>query len=170
MKATNIEYSKDGLIINGEKYGYGIKNLEIVSPNDIRITVSNDWKDNNKYLKIIPNGMKCPSALERFENIMIIEDKCSFEELGKIISHYGVLTQLKYFQSEIFELNEAIINAEYSGSQPLDEEIEHIAEEIADVLVMLRQFQRWYLIDDIEIKNIMESKIVRQLKRIEEEK
>ena len=34
------------------------------------------------------------------------------EDLLKIIQHYGVMPQLKYFQSEVFELNESIINAE----------------------------------------------------------
>ena len=31
------------------------------------------------------------------------------EKLLKIINHYGVMLQLKYLQSEVFELNEAII-------------------------------------------------------------
>ena len=33
-------------------------------------------------------------------------------DLLKIISTYGVLPQLKYFQSEVFELVEAVINRE----------------------------------------------------------
>lgn len=32
--------------------------------------------------------------------------------LLKIIEHYGIMQQLKYFQSEIFELNEAIVTHE----------------------------------------------------------
>lgn len=91
------------------------------------------------------------------------------EDLLKIINHYGVLTQLKYFQTEIFELNEAIINAEYNGSQPLDEEIDHITEEIADVLVMLRQFFEYYYIDEGEVYKIFATKIARQIERIEKE-
>jgi len=91
------------------------------------------------------------------------------EDLLKIINHYGVMKQLKYFQSEVFELNEAIINAEYSGSQPLDEEVDHIAEEIADVLVMVKQFKEYYKIDDEFINQIATSKILRQLERIDEE-
>lgn len=31
------------------------------------------------------------------------------EKLRKIVNHYGINTQLKYFQSEIFELNEACL-------------------------------------------------------------
>ena len=38
---------------------------------------------------------------------MNIEPK---EKLLKIINHYGVIPQLKYFQSEVFELNETIID------------------------------------------------------------
>ena len=38
---------------------------------------------------------------------MNIEPK---EKLLKIINTYGVIPQLKYFQSEVFELNESIIN------------------------------------------------------------
>ena len=65
------------------------------------------------------------------------------EDLLKIINHYGVMKQLKYFQSEVFELNEAIITREidYNSLDATEKIIEidkqHIAEEIADVLVML---------------------------------
>ena len=109
------------------------------------------------------------------------------DKLLKIISFYGVMPQLKYFQSEVFELNEAIIkhenknpiilvtdslnktfcslnNKEYKVSS-----IEHIAEEIADVQVMLNQFRLYYGITDEEVKNIMIKKIDRQLERIKGE-
>ena len=99
------------------------------------------------------------------------------EELLKIINTYGVMPQLKYFQSEVFELNEAIITHELKQSVeyeiPLTEIIgtrEHIAEEIADVLVMLNQFKEYYGITDEEITNNMQLKIKRQLERIENEK
>lgn len=111
------------------------------------------------------------------------------EDLLKIINHYGVMPQLKYFQSEVFELNEAImeyenfndycpieasfisINGEdklstYNYSKKLKE---HIAEEIADVLVMLKQFQYYYGINREEIRKIMNFKKDRQIERIENE-
>lgn len=98
------------------------------------------------------------------------------EQLLKIIKHYGVIPQLKYLQSEVFELNEAIITHELDYSVeyeiPLTEIIgtkEHIKEEIADVLVMLSQFQVYYDIKDEELKPIMFYKINRQLERIKEE-
>ena len=87
------------------------------------------------------------------------------EKLLKIINHYGVMPQLKYFQSEVFELNEAIINADNEYNMLKD--IGHIAEEIADVEVMLMQFKEYYHIDGNDILKIMDKKINRQLIRIE---
>ena len=97
------------------------------------------------------------------------------DDLLKIISTYGVLPQLKYFQSEVFELVEAVINRELHWNydteiqdiKPLDK---HIAEEISDCFVMLKQFQYYYGIEDKEIEEVMKYKIDRQLDRIEKEK
>lgn len=97
------------------------------------------------------------------------------EKLLKIINTYGLLPQLKYFQSEVFELNEAIITAEYNRyvgivRKPCDSCIEHIAEEIADVLVMLEQFKLYYGISSEDITKIFWEKVDRQIGRIEESK
>ena len=97
------------------------------------------------------------------------------EKLLKIISFYRVMPQLKYFQSEVFELVEAVINRELHWNydteiqdiKPLDK---HIAEEISDCFVMLKQFQYYYGIEDKEIEEVMKYKIDRQLDRIEKEK
>lgn len=109
------------------------------------------------------------------------------EKLRKIINYYGINKQLKYFQSEVFELNEVIIKRENTGiledvvnsftlavAQVLNVEHkdyskEHIKEEIADVMVMLKQFQLYYNISTDEIKEVMKSKVDRQLERIAEE-
>lgn len=94
----------------------------------------------------------------------------------EIIKHYGALAQLKYLQSEVFELNEAIINHELKQSVeyeiPLTELIgtrEHIIEELADVEVMLTQFRLLYNISCDEINDVMVYKIGRQIQRIENE-
>lgn len=89
------------------------------------------------------------------------------KDLLKIIKHYGVIPQLKYFQSEVFELNEAIIRYDEVDD---DELINHIKEEIADVLCMLRQFQYNFKINDEDIDKIIEFKVNRQLARMENEK
>jgi len=90
------------------------------------------------------------------------------EDLLKIINHYEIGKQLKYIHTEYYELDEAIITQELDESG-YNYEIKHIAEEIADVMVMLKQFQYYYNIDDEEIENIMKEKIKRQLERIDEE-
>ena len=77
------------------------------------------------------------------------------------------MPQLKYFQSEVFELSEAIINAENEYNMLKD--IGHIAEEIADVMVMLYEFKEYYKISNEEIIDVMQYKINRQIKRMEEE-
>ena len=97
------------------------------------------------------------------------------DDLLKIISFYRVMPQLKYFQSEVFELVEAVINRELHWNydteiqdiKPLDK---HIAEEISDCFVMLKQFQYYYGIEDKEIEEVMKYKIDRQLERIKEGK
>lgn len=111
------------------------------------------------------------------------------KDLLKIINHYGIRNQLKYIHSEYFELDEAIIQYEEGKRNPVDivlncmEPIlaemnnreasiptKHITEEIADIIVMLKQIQYYYGITDDEIRNVMQEKIDRQLRRIEEEK
>ena len=100
------------------------------------------------------------------------------DKLLEIINHYGVMHQLKYFQSEVFELNEAIITFEKSEEESeyssvnvskLAQEREHIIEEIADVMVMLDQFRLYYDIEIEELKDIFDYKTDRQLERIKNE-
>lgn len=87
----------------------------------------------------------------------------------QIINHYGIDKQLKYIHSEYFELDEAIINAEWAKDEGYTPMIGHIGEEIADVMVMLKQFQYYYGIEDEEIEYIMNYKIDRQIERVEKE-
>lgn len=113
-------------------------------------------------------------------------------KLRNIINYYGLNKQLKYLQSEVFEFNEAIYNYKKDSindlvndvyrevknafseifSVPLEKDLrrEHIIEEFADVLVLLKQLQLYYNIPTKDIREIMQLKIKRQLQRIEEEK
>jgi uncharacterized protein YabN with tetrapyrrole methylase and pyrophosphatase domain len=95
------------------------------------------------------------------------------EKLLTIINHYGINKQLKYIHSEYFELDEAIIEFEHDEydyySEVEESHKKHIEEEISDIMVMLKQFQYYYGISDEEIENIMNYKVDRQLKRIEDE-
>lgn len=94
----------------------------------------------------------------------------------EIIKHYGVRKQLKYFQTEIYELIEAILSYEdrkkltYSIDDTFKEVLKKdIAEEIADVQVMLNQFKAFYGIKDEDVEEVMKYKIDRQLERIKNE-
>lgn len=90
------------------------------------------------------------------------------KDLLKIVSFYGIRNQLKYIHSEYFELDEAVMSAEFSSSM-MRSDVRHIAEEISDIQVMLKQIQYYYGITDDEIRNVMQEKIERQLQRINEE-
>ena len=111
------------------------------------------------------------------------------KDLIKIMDYYGINKQLKYMQSEVFELNEAVIRYQEHLRNPIDvllnalepafalvgnrtreEQLADVKGEIADVMVMLRQIQYNYDIKDEEIIEIMKQKISRQLERIDAEK
>ena len=92
------------------------------------------------------------------------------DKLLEIIKHYGINTQLKYIHSEYFELDEAII--QFAWNDEIHNEkyaINCVAEELADVMVMLKQFQYYYGISDEEIEKIMKEKVDRQIERIKDE-
>lgn len=79
------------------------------------------------------------------------------KDLSKIINTYGVMSQLEYYQSEVFELSEAIIQYECDDYNYYDEvnnsNKKHIAEELADNYVMLYQFPEYYY-ERLECHNI----------------
>ena len=95
------------------------------------------------------------------------------DKLLQIINHYGVMPQLKYIHSEYYELDEAIIsylNDECNYYSEVEESNKkEIMGEIADVMVMLKQFQYYFGITDKQIEDIMNFKIDRQLDRISNE-
>lgn len=107
-----------------------------------------------------------------------------YEKLEKICQHYGIRNQLKKLSEEVFELQEAVIDADQEWhistdnplveiGQPIIQHIAknqgHIAEELADVMVLWEQIRLHYDIPSQTIAAITTEKIERQLKRIEEE-
>ena len=98
-------------------------------------------------------------------------------KLLRIINHYGYRNQLKKLSEEVYELQEAIRDFENQkevceniGCKELhvDKEQKHIAEEIADVMVLIEQFKNYYDISSEEITKIFWNKVDRQLGRMEE--
>ena len=83
------------------------------------------------------------------------------EKLLKIINNYGLNHQQRKLEEEVYELQEAIIKGD---------DKEHIAEELADVCVLLMQITNYLKIDVPSIDKIMEMKIDRQIERIKNEK
>ena len=95
------------------------------------------------------------------------------EDLLKIIKHYGINSQQRKLEEEVFELQEAITTHELKQSVeydiPLTEIVgtkEHIVEELADVMVILEQIKLYYEISSEQITKIFWSKVERQLGRI----
>lgn len=91
------------------------------------------------------------------------------EDLLKIIKHYGINAQQRKLAEEVFELQEAITTLECRKRDIEGDEIDNIAEEIADVAVMIKQFQYYYGIDNEFIVTLMRGKVNRQLERIKNE-
>ena len=88
------------------------------------------------------------------------------EKLETICQHYGIRKQIKKLSEEVFELQEAVIDNEWD----VDGNTDHIAEELADVMVLWAQITLHYDIPTQTVQGIMEEKVERQLKRIEDEK
>lgn len=88
------------------------------------------------------------------------------EDVLKIIKHYGVNAQQRKLAEEVFELQEAITQYE---EPRVYRDTNQIAEELSDVMVMLKQFRVYYNISDKTINTIMRKKIQRQLERIKKE-
>lgn len=81
------------------------------------------------------------------------------EDLLEIINNYGVLHQLEYYQSEVWELDNAIQEYEYTdryGIEELENHLkEHIKEELADNFVMLYQFKEYYKLNFELLKEVI---------------
>ena len=90
----------------------------------------------------------------------------NYEKLETICQHYGIRKQLKKLSEEVFELQEAVIDNEWD----VDGNTDHIAEELADVMVLWEQIRLHYGVPIQVIQGIMKEKVERQLKRIEDER
>lgn len=88
-----------------------------------------------------------------------------------IVEHYGVINQLDILVEECAELIQAV--SKYKRSNYAKAELDHVAEEMADVQIMLRQIADGYggLGSDFynSINNWINVKTERQLRRINEE-
>lgn len=84
------------------------------------------------------------------------------EDLLQIIEHFGIDSQQRKLQEEVFELQKEIIIVEQGNNQSVNE----ISEEFVDVLIILKQIFHYYQLDEDKLKDIERNKIERTLKRI----
>lgn len=94
------------------------------------------------------------------------------EKLSEIINHFGLNNQKRKFAEESFEFIEAVTGYE-DGLEW--EKFDHrlnacnkaaITEELADCMVLLRQFVCFFQIPEEEVEKMIEFKINRTLERI----
>lgn len=71
-KAEEIIFKKEGLFINGEKYGACIERMEIKGPNEIIIYAFGGYKDKIWYKD---NDFHKVEELKKYENIKLYVQK-----------------------------------------------------------------------------------------------
>ena len=89
------------------------------------------------------------------------------KDLETICQHYGIRKQIKKLSEEVFELQEAVIEQEQELF--IKDKTDHVAEELADVMLLWEQIRLHYDVQSQVVRGIMMEKVERQLKRIEGE-
>ena len=87
------------------------------------------------------------------------------QQCREIINQNGLSKQKRKFVEEGFELVEAITEMQIAPSR---KNLEHVIEEMADCLVVWRQFVEFYDLDIAEIMTIAKAKAERTIARIKE--
>lgn len=87
----------------------------------------------------------------------------------RIIEHYGADKQLTVHMEECAELIQALskILRNKDDKEAFNACIEHLTEEIADVLVCINQLQLIFDISDETLSDMIGYKVLRQMRRIE---
>ena len=96
-----------------------------------------------------------------------MEKNSQKEKLKKIADHYGLQAQKGMLIEEMAELMQAVNRFDRN---PIEKNLDAIAEEIADVEIMIAQAKYLYAIPQQKIDEITDCKIRRTLERMEVEK
>lgn len=110
------------------------------------------------------NEFKVDDVSEQSFRSGYTQGKSEDNRIIQIASHYGYTAQAQITVEECAELTQAICKLRRAWS---NERLEHVKEELADVLIMARQLRVMLGADDID--EIINQKLDRQIKRIEEE-
>jgi NTP pyrophosphatase (non-canonical NTP hydrolase) len=93
-----------------------------------------------------------------------IKGKSEDSRIYQISNHYGYAVQSDKIIEECAELTQAIMKLRWGWS---DDKLNHVQEELADVLIMARQLRVMLGANDID--EIINHKLDRQIERIAEE-
>lgn len=92
----------------------------------------------------------------------------------EIFNHFGYRNQLKKLSEECFEFIESVYDFENVLKYELDNDKEtfvkcksHLTEELADMMLLLGEFNAKYGIDSDEFDAVFDTKVERTLDRIE---
>lgn len=85
------------------------------------------------------------------------------EKLYHIFNHFGYKHQVLKINEESKELQDALIEM---YKEPTEQNKQHVAEEIADVIVVIKQFKQHFKISDKKLKELVDYKIQRTVDRI----
>lgn len=92
----------------------------------------------------------------------------STRDYQDIIEHYGVAEQMGVLQEEAAEVIQAVSKLRRHGKSK--ETVAHLSEEVADFLVVVNELVSAGELNYDSIHAVMDRKVKRELKRIEEEK
>lgn len=104
------------------------------------------------------------------------------KDLIKILNYYGIDNQIKIYNQKTYELNNEFIKYKESKRNPIDiifnslepvitllnnkdviDKKQKIKSNLTDVMVIIKQIQYYYEIDDNELINLMKTKIKEQI-------
>jgi NTP pyrophosphatase (non-canonical NTP hydrolase) len=85
-------------------------------------------------------------------------------KLLRIFNHFGIETQKRKLNEECYEFLQAVCEWQ---AKPTADTRTHVVEELADCLVVLKQFQHHFGIDEQTIKQWCDYKTERTLARID---
>lgn len=93
------------------------------------------------------------------------------EVMEKAISHYGITTQSIVAMEECSELTQAIskLLRTPENGENWEYNIEHLTEEMADVIICIHLLKKMYNIDEVEIQKWIDYKFARCDGRIDSE-
>ena len=86
-------------------------------------------------------------------------------KLLRIFNHFGIETQKRKLNEEVYEFLQAVCEWQGYTDSPIFRR--HVVEELADCLVVLKQFQHHFGIEDWKLNAWAKTKIKRTLARID---